>query len=231
MERIHFQDELEDLKMLVFKMAGAAFSAVNRAVEAYMEKNIELAKTVIAGDTEINCMDIGIDKRALRLLALEQPMAGDLRMIVGAMKISNELERIADQAVNIAHRLIDIVERPLLPPIAAMEKLIDTSLAMLEKSISAMKEMDVDLAMKVVKMDDRADEYTLNVLKEIIGLVVADAPDKLRRRHRMEDAIQKVIISRCLERISDLSTNICEHVAFISKGVYIKHSGIDCDRS
>lgn len=231
MERRHFQDELESLKMLVFKMAAASLSAINKAVEAYMTKNAELASEVIAGDAEINCMDIAIDRHSFRLLALEQPMAGDLRLIIGAMKISNELERIADQAVNISTRVAFILNATPLPPVPDLEKLINISTLMLEKAVSSMTKMDVDLALEIVKMDDLADEYTLNVLKTVIEMMISDAPDRITRRQRVERAIQTVIISRCLERISDHSTNICEHVAFISQGVYIKHQGVDCKRS
>lgn len=230
MDRMHFQHELESLKILVFRMAAASLSATRKAIGSYMSSDTGLAETIISGDAEINCMDIEIDRRALRLLALEQPLAGDLRLIVGAMKIGNELERIADQAVNIAHRTLFLCKRPPLPKLVDMEKLLNVSTLMLEKAVSSMTEMDLEMAMQVVKMDDLADEYTVNVLKSIIKMVISDAPDMKTRRNRMERAIQTVIISRCLERISDLSTNICEHVAFISRGVYIKHQSVDCDR-
>ncbi|NOY69264.1 MAG: phosphate signaling complex protein PhoU [Deltaproteobacteria bacterium] len=230
MERMHFQHELESLKMLVFKMAAASLSATRKAIESYMSSDTGLAETIVSGDAEINCMDIEIDRRSLRLLALEQPMAGDLRLIIGAMKIGNELERIADQAVNISNRAAFFCNRPPLPPVPDIEKLINVSTLMLEKAISSMTKMDVELAMEVVKMDDQADKYTLNVLKTVIEMVISDSPDRITRRNRMEHAIQTVIVSRCLERISDLSTNICEHVAFISRGVYIKHQSVDCDR-
>ena len=117
MERLHFQQELEALRMACLKMAALTQQAFEKSTKAYTARDDVLAKEIIAGDNVINQMEVNIDKDSLRLLALEQPMAGDLRLIVGIMRISNELERIADQAVNISERTIFLCQHPPLEPI------------------------------------------------------------------------------------------------------------------
>lgn len=223
MERIHFHQELENLRITVLNMAALTQQALESAVRAYTHRDVDLAQKIIDGDKKINQIELEVDKQSLRLLALEQPMARDLRMIMGNMKISNELERIADQAVNIAERTIFLSHYPPLEEIAAMDRLIDISRQMLKKAVSAMRDMDARTAKDVRNMDDQADEATLQVLKTLIEHMVADAPAIDSRRLKTRRSIQTIIISRCLERVGDLSTNIGEHVAFIVEGINIKH--------
>lgn len=226
MERPHFHQELEQLKMTVLKMAALAQEALENATRAYTHRDVDLAQKVIDGDQEINQIELEVDKRSLRLLALEQPMARDLRTIIGLMKISNELERIADQAVNVSERTVFLCQHPPLDEIVAMDRLIKTSRTMLKKAISSLRDMDAAAAKQVRRLDDQADEYTVQVLKHLIELMVADAPAVDKRRIKMRRSIQSIIISRCLERVGDLSTNIGEHVAFIVEGINIKHQKI-----
>jgi phosphate transport system protein len=226
MERLHFHQELENLKITVLNMAAQTREAFENAISAYVRRDSDLAQQVIDGDRHINQIEVDVDKRALRLLALEQPMARDLRMIIGNMKISNELERIADQAVNISERSLFLSQYPPLVDIEAMDQLMETSRTMLKQAISSLRDLDAQAARAVRKMDDQADEYTLQVLKSLIELMVADAPAIDKRRDKTRRSIQTIIISRCLERVGDLSTNIGEHVAFIVEGINIKHQKI-----
>ncbi|MFW6052490.1 MAG: phosphate signaling complex protein PhoU [Desulfosalsimonas sp.] len=223
MERIHFHQELENLRITVLNMAAHAQDAYERATRAYKNRDTELAQEVIDGDRQINQIELEVDKQSLRLLALEQPMAKDLRMIIGNMKISNELERIADQAVNISERTIFLCQHPPLEKIPAMGKLIETSRQMFKQAILSLRDMDARSAGAIRKMDDEADEYTVQVLKSLIEHIVADAPAIDSRRIKTRRSIQTIIISRCMERVADLSTNIGEQVAFIVEGVNIKH--------
>ena len=223
MERLHFHQELEKLKITVLNMAAHCQDAYERATRAYKNRDTELAQEVIDGDKKINSIELEVDKQSLRLLALEQPMAKDLRMIIGNMKISNELERIADQAVNIAERTIFLCQHPPLEKTSAMESLIETSRQMLKQVILSFRDMDVQTAREIRRMDDQADESTVQVLKSLIELIVADAPAIDSRRIKTRRSIQTIIISRCMERVADLSTNIGEQVAFIAEGVNIKH--------
>jgi len=223
MERQNFHKELENLKLTVYKMAASARKSLDSACKAYLERDDELAQSIIDGDREINKIELDIDRQSLRLLALEQPMARDLRMIVGIMRISNDLERIADQCVNIAERTIFLCRHSPIGPVPAMESLIGSTRRMFSMAVTAFRDMDSDTARKIPAMDDEADEYTMQVLKGLIEVMAASSSGFEKRVLKMRRSIQTIIISRCLERIADLSTNIAEHVAFIVEGVNIKH--------
>lgn len=223
MERQNFHRELENLRLTLYKMAALTRQSFEKATQAYLDRDDDLAQVVIDGDREVNRIELEIDRQSLRLLALEQPMARDLRMIVGIMRISNDLERIADQSVNIAERTIFLCQHPPLEPVAAMGHLIDISKKMFNMAISSMREMDAKEAVKIPPLDDYADEYNMQVLKSLIEVMAASSPGFEKRVLKMRRSIQTIIISRCLERIADLSTNIGEHVAFIAEGVNIKH--------
>ncbi len=223
MERLYFHEELEQLKFTVLNMAALTQEAFENTVKAYINRDVDLAQKIIDGDQEIDKTELQVDHQSLRLLALEQPMAKDLRMIIGNMKISNELERIADQAVNISERTIFLSQYSPPDSIPAMDRLIDISSRMLKKAVSSLRDMDAKTAKEVRSMDDQADESTLQVLKTLIELMVTDssAIDKWRLKTRY--SIQTIILSRCLERVGDLSTNISEHVVFMVEGINIKH--------
>ena len=223
MERQNFHRELENLRLTLYKMAALSRQSFENAARAYLDRDDELAQAVIDGDRDINRIEIEIDRHSLRLLALDQPMARDLRMIVGIMRISNDLERIADQSVNIAERTMFLCQHPPLDPIPAMAQLIDMSKTMLTMATGAMRDMDTETAKKIPPLDDYADEYTMQVLKGLIEIMASSSPGFEKRVLKMRRSIQTIIISRCLERIADLSTNIGEHVAFIVEGVNIKH--------
>ena len=226
MER-HFLKELENLKMTILNMAALTQRALENATTAYLERDDKLAQMVIDGDKKINELEVSVDQYTLKLVALEQPMAKDLRTIIGTAKISNELERIADQAVNISERSQFLCKYPPLETIPAIEQLIDVSLSMYKKAVSCFVNEDTKAAFEIREMDDRADEYTLEVLHTLVEYMVKNTPAAERRRLNTRRSIQTIIISRCLERVCDLSTNIGEHVAFISEGINIKHQMID----
>lgn len=227
MERLHFHQELGQLTVTILKMATLAQEAFENATRAFLDRNDELAQKTIDGDSQIDQLELEIDKRALKLLALEQPMAKDLRKILGIMKTSNDLERIADQAVNIAERTLFLCQHPPLDPIPALDQLIETSRGMLKMAIASLRDLDAETAKQIWKLDDQADAFTVQVLRELIELMAAgDAPVIENRRLKMRRSIQTIIISRCLERIGDLATNIGEHVAFIVEGISIKHQAL-----
>jgi len=228
MER-HFLKELENLKMTILNMAALTQRALENATTAYIERDEKLAQTVIDGDKKINALEVEVDQYTLKLVALEQPMAKDLRTIIGTAKISNELERIADQAVNISERSQFLCKYPPLETIPAMDQLIDVSLSMFKKAVSCFVNEDTKSAFEIREMDDRADEYTLEVLHTLVEYMVKNTPESERRRLNTRRSIQTIIISRCLERVCDLSTNIGEHVAFITEGINIKHQYMDTD--
>jgi phosphate transport system protein len=228
MER-HFIKELDDLKMTLLNMAALTRRAFEKATQAYLNRDETLAQAVIDGDREINNLELDVDQIVLKLLALEQPMARDLRFILGATKISKELERIADQAVNIAERSLFLCQHPPLDHLPAMDQLIKVADAMLDAAITSFVEDDTQKAIKIRQMDDIADKHTLEVLESLIDNMVKSTPGSENRILNTQRSIQTIIISRCLERVGDLATNIGEHVAFIVEAINIKHQKIDFD--
>ncbi len=211
-----FHSDLEHLKMIILQMATLTEKALEKSVKSLVERNDDLAQEVLDGDQEINLLEVEVDRHSLRLLALDQPMARDLRFIIGSMRISVDLERIADQAVNIAQRALFLNSRPPLPPNHAMEELAETSIEMLRSVISSFVNQNAELAMDVCKMDDLADDLNYKILRELMAYMTTETP-------AVERSVQTIIAARCLERAADQTTNIAESVIFIVKGVNIKH--------
>ncbi len=211
-----FVSELEKLKLTIIEMAALAEKAMADALKALFERDEDLANRVIRGDQEVNLLEVEVDRYCLRLLALDQPMARDLRFIVGCMRIAIDLERIADQAVNVAERAVFLSERPPLPPNPALEQLAETAMDMLHTVIEAFIRESVERARDVCQMDDTADELNVTVLKSLLDYMVNEVP-------AIERSVQTIIASRCLERVADQATNIGESIIFIVQGVNIKH--------
>ena len=197
-------------------MATLAEKALEKSTRALVERNDDLAKEVVKEDREIDLLEVEVDRHALRLLALDQPMARDLRFIVGSLRIAVELERIGDQAVNIAQRALLLNSSPPLPRNSTMEELADTALVMLHTVISSFVDQNADNATNVCRMDDVADDLNYRILKDALAYMATDVP-------AVERSVQTIIAARCLERAADQTTNIAESVIFIVKGVNIKH--------
>ena len=211
-----FHSDLEQLKMTILQMATLAEKALEDAIKALVERDDDLAKTVLDGDREINMLEVEVDRHALRLLALDQPMARDLRFIIGALRIAVELERIGDQAVNIAQRALALNRCPPLPGNLSIEELGYTALDMLRTVISSFVNQNADIATDVCKMDDLADSLNYRILKDALDYMTNEAP-------AVQRAVETIIAARCLERAADQATNIAESVIFMVKGVNIKH--------
>lgn len=211
-----FHQELEQLKRLILQMAVLSEKALRNAVKSFNDRDVALAEHVIQKDHEVNLLEVAVDKQSLRLLALEQPMARDLRFIIGCMRIAVDLERIADQAVNVAQRAQFLSARPPLPQNRALEQLAETALDMLTNVIAAFVTENVEQAGEVCQMDDIADELNVTVLKDLLDYMVHEVP-------AVERSVQTIIAARCLERVADQATNIAESVVFIVRGVNIKH--------
>jgi len=218
MEISRFHKELEQLKMKVLHMAALTEKALEKAFRALFERNSDIAEEVIQEDHAVDSLEVEIDRLILRLLALGQPAGRDLRYIIGCMRISVNLERLGDQAVNVAERALQLNQRPAMAPQPLLEQLAAISMEMFRKSISAFVEGDVDLAMEVCRMDDRADDLNVKILRDSVDYMVSEV-------RVVERAVLIIIISRCMERVGDHATNICEAAIFIVKGVDIKHHG------
>ncbi|OIQ50228.1 hypothetical protein BerOc1_02159 [Pseudodesulfovibrio hydrargyri] len=216
-QRAHFSKKLEDLKVMVLRMAALSESAVHKAIRAYLENDADLAEAVIVGDEAINEMEDEIDNFSLELLALDQPMAVDLRTIVGAQRITVNLERLGDEAVNLAHRAIFLSTRPPMPHNPKMEDLANTVKKMLSEALKAYVDDDVSLAGQICRMDDKADDLTIAILRQMVADMVAES-------RIVERGVHAIIGARHLERVGDLSTNVAETVVFIVEGTSMKHN-------
>jgi phosphate transport system protein len=211
-----FHADLDQLKMIILHMATLTEKALEKSIKSLVQRNDDLVAEVIEGDNEINQLEVDVDRHSLRLLALDQPMARDLRSIIGSMRIAVDLERIADQAVNIAQRAKFLNARPPLPPNHKVGELAETASDMLKLVISSFINQNADLAFDVCKMDDLADSLNYQVLKEMMAYMTTESP-------AVERSVQTIIAARCLERAADQTTNIAESVIFMVKGVNIKH--------
>ncbi len=212
----HFQQELNRLKEYLLKMAGLAERAISNAVEALVKRDTALAERTIAEDEAINQMEILIDEECLKLLALHQPMAADLRFITSAMRINTELERIGDQAVNIGERVMSLNQEPQLKPYIDIPRMAEITQSMVKDVLDAFVNKDVKLARSVCERDDQVDALNDQVFRELLTYMLSD-PKTITR------AVHLMIVSRCLERIADHATNIAEGVIFMVKALVIKH--------
>ena len=212
----HFQQELNELKSELLRMAGLAERAISNAAEALVKRDTPLAEKTIREDAQINELEINIDERCLKLLALHQPLAADLRFITSAMRINIELERIGDLAVNIAERVISLNQEPQLKPYIDLPDMAEITQKMLRDVLDAFVNGDAALARAVCERDDQVDGLNDQVFRELLTYMLSD-PQTITR------AVHLIIVSRCLERIADHTTNIAEGVIFMAKALVIKH--------
>ncbi|HEY7412251.1 MAG TPA: phosphate signaling complex protein PhoU [Vicinamibacteria bacterium] len=216
MERHHFEHELQALKSRLLSMAGLVEDRVHRAMQALMERRPELAEAVIASDQEVNELQIELDDRCLKLLALQQPIASDLRLITAAMKINADLERIGDQAVNIAENAAKILAAPPLKPLIDLPRMAEIAQAMTRDSLDAFVRRDSALARAVLSRDDEVDQLKDQIFRVLLTYMMAD-PGTIER------ALSLILVSRNLERVADHATNIAEDVIFLVEAKDVRH--------
>jgi phosphate transport system protein len=208
--------ELQALKNRLLVMGALVEERVHTAMQALMERRIELAESIVAGDAEVNDMQIEIDDRCLKLLALQNPMASDLRLITAAMKINADLERIGDQAVNIAENAVKVVAAPPLRPIIDLPRMAEIAEAMTRDSLDAFVRRDADLARDILSRDDEVDQLKDQIFRVLLTHMMAD-PGTIER------ALGLLLVSRNLERIADHATNIAEDVIFVVEAKDVRH--------
>lgn len=216
MER-HFDEELKELHKEILRMGVLAQEAIYKSIEALKNRDKGQAQEVINTDNKIDELELAIDERCIDLIALYQPMAGDLRFITTGMKINAELERIADLAVDISQRVLELVDKPLLKPLIDIPKLSTVAQKMVQDSIDSFVKRDVDLAGKVVLADSEADQLRNLVQEELINDYMARDASTANR------AVSLLLIARHLERICDHATNIAEDVVYMVKAKVVKH--------
>jgi phosphate transport system protein len=213
----HFHDELNQVKQKTLRLGSLVEDMVERAVTALVDRDSSQAEETIADDQKVDALEVEIDETCMRLLALHQPAAGDLRFITTAMKISGDLERSADQAVNICERAIELNEEPQLKPYIDIPIMSQLSQKMLRDSLDAFVRKDGQLARAVIEADNKVDALKDQVFRELLTFMMED-PRTIRR------GINLVLVSRHLERIADHATNIAEMVVFLAEGKNIRHA-------
>ena len=212
----HFDDELKALKNRLLNMGAMVEERVHRAIQALMERNLGAADEIVRSDQEVNELQIEIDERCLRLFALQQPMASDLRLITAAMKINADLERIGDQAVNIAEQAVRILAHPPLKPQIDLPRMAEIAERMTRESLDAFVRKDADLARAILARDDEVDELKDHVFRVLLTYMMADPAT-------IERALSLILVSRHLERIADHATNIAEDVIFVVEAKDVRH--------
>jgi len=214
----HFEEELEHLKERLLVMAGAAEEQVRVAVQSLVDRDDAMAEQVLTGDDPINQLHLEIDERCFQLLALHQPVATDLRMVVSGVKINSDLERIGDFAVNIAEATLGYVEHPAVKPLIDIPRMAGIAQGMLRDALNAFVRQDMTLAQDVLDRDDSLDKLKDQVFRELLGFMLANPAVT-------EQALDLILISRHLERIGDHATNIAEEAIFIVSGLDVRHHG------
>ena len=213
----HFDQELLDLKEKILRMGSLVEDQVQGAMRALTERDSDLARQIIENDRQVNTLDVDVDEDCLRLLALQQPAARDLRFITTAMKISTELERISDLAENICERAIELNEEPQLKPYIDIPRMANWALRMVKEALDGFVNGDPELARKVCADDDFVDDLTQQLFRELLSFMLEN-PQTITR------AIRISFIAKYLERIADHATNVAELVVYMVDGKIIRHT-------
>ena len=213
----HLDEELAELKTKLVHMASLAEDQIDKALAALVKRDSALAHRVIEQDHKVNALDVEIDEDCIRLLALHQPAARDLRLVTTAMKISTELERISDLAENVCERTIELNEEPQLKPYIDIPRMGNLARIMVKESIDAFVKDDSALARKVLAHDDLVDELMEQIFRELLSFMIEDP-------HTITRAIRLSFIAKYIERVADHSTNIAELVVYLVEGKIIRHT-------
>ena len=211
-----FEEELEQLKQSVLAMAGLVEKSLDDAAKALVERDIDRAKQIIRRDDEVDRLEIEIDRLATEFIARHQPTATDLRFVIVAIKLGPELERIADDAENLAHRVLDLAKQPLLKPLIDLPRMLALAQAMVADAIAAYVNRDPVAAREIIQRDDEVDTLYWQVFRELLTFMMED-PSTITR------AIDLILVARFIERMADQATNIAEEVVYLVEAVPIRH--------
>ncbi|HEY3279342.1 MAG TPA: phosphate signaling complex protein PhoU [Gemmatimonadales bacterium] len=212
----HFHDELSELKVKLLNMSGDAQAALATAVEALLQRDGERAQRVIAGDHDIDAQELDIEETVIRLLATQQPMARDLRLLTAAMKIANDLERVGDHGVNIAQSAERLLEARPITPEPELIEMARQARTMLADALDAFVRGDAQAGRAICRRDDSVDALHQSMFRILLTHMMEDP-------HIIGTAMELFLVSRNLERVADLATNVAEDVVFLVEGKTIKH--------
>src|SRR5262245_30194024 len=218
MERVvrHFQEELDVLKTRLLEMGGLAEERVRHAVQGLAERDFALIDGILTGDEPVNQLHIEIDDRVLKLLALHQPVAADLRAVMAAVKINTDLERVGDLAVNIAEAAKPYAMHPPVKKLIDIPRMADIAQVMLRDALDSYVKGDIALAQHVLNEDDKLDALKTQIFRELLTYMLSDPAT-------IEPSLDLILISRHLERIGDHATNVAEDVIFIVSARDVRH--------
>ncbi len=219
MER-HFERDLDKLKERLLWMGGLAERAVHQSIHAVLDAEPKLAQDVLDGENAINELQIEIDDRVVQLLALHQLMAADLRFVLAVSRINSNLERIGDQAVNIAQGAQRILRHPQVKPYVDLPRMSELAEQMVRDSLNAMVRRDLDLAKTVLTRDDQVDALRDQIFRELLTYMMADSSVVF-------PAFELILVAKNLERIGDHATNIAEDVIYLVAGKDVRHPALD----
>jgi len=211
-----YEEELKKLREEILYMGGMVEDQIQKAIKSLVDRDSNLAEVIIERDHEVNRLDVEIDDRCIKLLALHQPAGRDLRFITTGLKITTDLERIGDMAVNICERALELNLEPQLKPYIDIPRMARISQRMIRESLDAFVREDTDLALKVCKDDEEVDQLNAQIFREVVTFMIDDS-------HTINRAIKISSISKYIERIADHATNIAEMVIFMVKGKSIRH--------
>jgi phosphate transport system protein len=212
----HFHDELSDLKSTLLTMSAEAQTALATSVDALLHRDAAKAAQVIAGDRAIDALELEIEDQVVRLLATQQPMARDLRLLMAALKIANDLERVGDHAVNVAQSAERLTSTRPIAPEPELVEMMRQARTMLADALDAFVRGDAQAGRAICKRDDQVDALNRSVFRILLTHMAEDA-------HVIGAALELLLVSRNLERVADLATNIAEDVVFLVEGKSIKH--------
>jgi len=211
-----YEEDLRKLREDILYMGGLVEDQIQKAVKSLVDRDSNMANIIIERDHEVNRLDVDIDDLCIRLLALHQPAGRDLRFITTGLKITTDLERIGDMAVNICERALELNQEPQLKPYIDLPRMAQIAEGMIRESLDAFVREDTDLALKVCKDDEQVDQLNSQIFREVITFMIGD-PLTINRSMKLSS------ISKYLERIADHATNIAEMVVFMVKGKSIRH--------
>ena len=216
----HFERELEQLKAKLLEMSALVESAVYRSVQGVVEKNQELAEQVLKNESRVNQLEIEIDDQAISLLALQAPLAADLRLVTAAIKINNDLERMGDLSVSIAQSALALIREPVIRPLIDIPHIAGLAQGMVRKALDAFVNRDPELARSVLASDDAVDNMRTASYHELISFME-------KNPQQISQALYLLSVVRNLERIADHATNIAEDVLFLVKAIDVRHHNED----
>jgi len=212
----HLERDLENLQKEMLILAAKVEESIYKAIRALQDRDVELAQEVIAGDEDIDQQENHVEEECLKMLALHQPVAVDLRRVAAVLKINTDLERMADLAGDIANRALVLGRPPWIPIPDALQRMTDLTTSMVRQSLDAFVNLDSRLARRVCRLDDEVDRYNREIIQEII--------EAMRKSPEMVEAgISLFSATRHLERIADHATNIAEDVVYLVEGEIIRH--------